>query len=80
METDFETACFAFRKEIEELATKVRSLMDHSEFKKAQSDDQRDPGEMRANIMLTFRHLEDARMRIGKTIQAFDGGASCYPK
>lgn len=36
--------------------------------------------EMHANITLTYRHLEDARMRLGKTIQAFDGGTSVYPK
>ena len=29
-----------------------------------------------ANIMLAHRHLEDARMRIGKVIQALEGGQS----
>lgn len=37
-----------------------------------------DPGEMLANIMLAYRHLEDARMRIGKIFQALDGGKSVY--
>ena len=37
-------------------------------------------GEMKANIMLCYRHLEDARMRLGKAIQAYDGGISVYPK
>jgi len=37
-------------------------------------------GEFRANITLAFRHLEDARMRLGKAIQAIDGGVSCYDK
>jgi len=32
------------------------------------------------NLRLAFRHLEDARMRLGKAIQAIDGGVSCYPK
>ncbi len=35
-------------------------------------------GEMKANLMLAVRHLEDARMRLGKVIQAKNGGVSCY--
>jgi hypothetical protein len=38
----------------------------------------RDTGEMAANIKLAYRCLEDARMRVGKAVQAFDGGQSCY--
>lgn len=37
-------------------------------------------GEMIANIMLAYRHIEDARMRLGKVIQAHDGGESIYDK
>ena len=37
-----------------------------------------DRGEMIANVMLAYRHLEDARMRLGKVIQAYDGGVSVY--
>lgn len=33
-----------------------------------------------ANIMLAYRHVEDARMRLGKMIQAVDGGTSVYPR
>lgn len=39
-----------------------------------------DINEARANLTLAFRHLEDARMRLGKSIQALDGGVSCYDK
>ncbi len=35
---------------------------------------------MKANIMLTYRHLEDARMRIGKILQAADDGVSILDK
>ena len=35
-------------------------------------------GEALANIMLAHRHLEDARMRIGKMIQALEGGVSIF--
>jgi hypothetical protein len=36
--------------------------------------------EARANIVLAYRALEDARMRFGKAIQAADGGVSIYDK
>jgi hypothetical protein len=38
------------------------------------------PGEIGANMMLAYRHLEDASMRLGKAIQAHDGGISVYDK
>ena len=37
-----------------------------------------DKDEMFANIELAYRHLEDAWMRIGKVIQAFDGRKEIY--
>lgn len=36
--------------------------------------------EAKANIMLAFRHIEDARMRCGKVLQALDGGVSVYDR
>jgi hypothetical protein len=36
--------------------------------------------EARSNVKIAFRHLEDARMRFGKAIQAADGGTSVYDK
>lgn len=38
------------------------------------------PGEVGANLTLAYRHLEDASMRLGKAIQAIDGGISVYDK
>lgn len=35
---------------------------------------------MKANLTLAHRHLEDAAMRLGKAIQAKDGGISIYGK
>jgi len=35
-------------------------------------------GEAAANVLLAYRHLEDASMRLGKAIQAIDGGVSVY--
>lgn len=37
-----------------------------------------DVPEVIANLTLAHRHLEDARMRLGKAIQAWDGGTSIY--
>jgi hypothetical protein len=39
-----------------------------------------DRSEMIANLTLAYRHLEDASMRLGKAIQAYDGGKSVYNK
>lgn len=38
------------------------------------------PGEAIANATLAYRHLEDASMRLGKMLQALDGGVSVYDK
>lgn len=35
-----------------------------------------DRGEVVANLMLAYRHIEDARMRLGKVYQARNGGIS----
>lgn len=79
----FTDECNDFRRQIGHLGNQVRTLMNHPEFKTVQRPDDpnpRDAGEMKANIMLAFRHLEDARMRLGKAIQASEGGVSCYDK
>lgn len=39
-----------------------------------------DMAELSANVTLAFRHCEDARMRLGKAIQALDGGVSIFDK
>jgi hypothetical protein len=39
-----------------------------------------DLNEAIANVMLAYRHLEDASMRLGKVIQALDGGVSVYDR
>lgn len=36
--------------------------------------------EVVANATLVYRHLEDASMRLGKMLQALDGGVSVYDK
>jgi hypothetical protein len=66
------------RKRIKELANNVLALRGHSSF--AVVNIGIDQDEMHANIMLAYRHLEDAAMRLGKAIQAFEGGTSLYDK
>jgi len=39
-----------------------------------------DKPEIIANLTLAYRHLEDARMRLGKVIQSHEGGKSIYDK
>ena len=78
MGEEIKDACFNLRKEILDLATRTNDLMNHSDLIGKANDEKH--GEMRANIKLAYRHLEDSRMRIGKVVQACDGGTSCYPK
>lgn len=60
---------------IEENVTKLKDVVKDDELLP-----ESDRSEIIANVMLAYRHLEDARMRIGKAIQAYDGGASVYDK
>ncbi len=52
---------------------------EHPEMKTPSAPNE-NKGEAMANIKLAYRHIEDARMRIGKAIQAMDGGVSVYDK
>ena len=77
--TGINDECFDVRKAILKIGNGVHALMRHPVFDGEQTyGGQHD--EMKANIMLAYRHLEDVRMRLGKVVQAHDGGTSCYPK
>ena len=67
---------YNLRKECLELEGKLR---DAKKFITTETVDG-DKAEMLGQITLAFRHLEDARMRIGKTVQYHDGGKSVYEK
>ncbi len=71
--------CDALRKAIGELDDVTRSLKTHGVFTESEEYEGQH-GEMKANIMLAYRHLEDARMRIGKVLQAADDGVSILDK
>ena len=71
--------CDGERLKIASIAKRVKFGMINSFFSREQeSPDQH--SEMKANLMLAYRYLEDARMRLGKVIQAMDGGVSIYDK
>lgn len=75
----FKNACLEERGSVEVLKHHILELMDDEVFK-SQPTVQMNFGEMKANIMLAYRHLEDARMRLGKAIQASEGGVSIFDK
>jgi hypothetical protein len=77
------TDCEALRRELKALAEKVLALRGGD--RQASNMDinagwVEANGEATANVMLAYRHLEDASMRLGKAIQALDGGVSVYDK
>lgn len=76
----FKENCFSIRETIKAVKVSTISLKSHRAFDEGEPIGSDRFSEMKANIMLAYRHLEDARMRLGKTIQAYDGGESCYPK
>ena len=80
MEEEIKDVCFNIRKEIELLKGQVRLLKNHGDVSFGSKCDPEQIGEMKSNIVLTYRHLEDARMRLGKVVQASDGGKSVYPR
>jgi len=73
----FDEKCFGPREALKSIGSQVKALMGHPIFTAGGYEDF---GEMKANIMLAYRHIEDARMRLGKAVQAYDGGTSCYPR
>lgn len=66
------------RKSIKETAKNLNDFkQQHNECETTQKENR---GEVMANLTLAYRHLEDASMRLGKVLQAFDGGESVYDK
>jgi len=65
-----------FRKELKDIAKRIKATKENKA--KDEVDGIEDRGEELANLTLAYRHLEDASMRIGKTLQALAGGESVY--
>ena len=64
-----------FRRELKDVADRIGALRPEPGMSLASI-----PPEAYANVTIAFRHLEDASMRLGKVIQALDGGVSVYDK
>jgi hypothetical protein len=76
MDRDIEQHIKNLRMAIKALAGEVKASHEHPVFEKPNAV--MDDDEMHANLTLAYRHLEDAAMRLGKVVQAFDGGKSVY--
>lgn len=75
----FDSLAKEFRTKIKDLATELKSdLRDCAAH--VPEGQIHDIAELYANITLAYRHLEDSAMRLGKAIQARDGGSSVYDK
>ncbi len=77
MEPDIREEATQLRDQCVRLERQTRRLNDHHVFRDPPDYDGQHP-EMHAQIMLAVRHLEDARMRLGKLIQYADGAVSIY--
>lgn len=71
--------CRDLRTRAKGLAQETWGLRQHPALREEQARPWQH-GEMIANATLAFRHLEDARMRLGKAIQHAEDGISCYDK
>ena len=70
---DFKEECFRLRAMIEELKNHAKAIKSDATGGVFDMSNCADQHEALANLMLVYRHLEDARMRVGKAIQAYDG-------
>lgn len=77
------------KRECEEFRRKLKIVADEMNLARRQPPEERiftdldlarRHSEAIANLTLAFRHVEDASMRLGKAIQALDGGVSVYDK
>ena len=75
----WEELCNDLRAECKETEMRVRELTKADVFWGEEAFEGQH-GEMGAHVMLAVRHLEDARMRLGKAIQYAGDGVSCYDK
>jgi hypothetical protein len=80
--SQFVADCNWHRKEIKRVAADVKKFLEQTKIGALnnETDGIEDVGEMLSNITISYRHLEDAGSRLGKAIQAKDGGVSVYDK
>lgn len=79
MDESLKDICDRLRAALRDVELQARGLKDHPVFKEPPAyEGQR--GEMIAQSMLAVRHIEDARMRLGKVLQYAGDGTSIYDK
>ena len=78
-ESTVEEVADAARRDLKNIESAMRAQMHNSRFNCEQAYPGQH-GEMKAQIMLTVRHLEDARMRCGKVLQYAGDGVSILDK
>ena len=79
MEEQLEEMCKRLRDDLKKIEMQARSILKHSD-RSAENTFENQRGEQKAQAMLAVRHIEDARMRLGKVIQYNGTGVSCYDK
>lgn len=79
MDADIKTKSLWLRNIIHSAEDDCRAMMDDDVFGGEQRFHNQH-SEMKANIMLAVRHLEDARMRLGKLCQYAEDGVSILDK
>lgn len=78
MEATLGNVIESYRSNIEKSIQSIISLK--GKIDTFQVCEKEDRGEVIANITLALRHLEDAKMRLGKVYQAIEGGVSNNPR
>jgi hypothetical protein len=82
MELNFDEAMIELREKLKKLGKQIMQQKEiiSQEAKEGKTPVIEDTGEVMANLMLAYRHVEDASMRIRKVMQARNGGVSVYDK
>jgi hypothetical protein len=68
------------RAQIQAVADAVAEMRRTGGYGLGELPPEADTGEAISNVVLAYRHLEDARMRLGKAVQALQGGVSIYDR
>lgn len=74
----FTQACSQMRTEIKKNGRDILKIITIVAEANFTCTPESDIDEMTANVMMAYRHAEDAAMRLGKAIQAFETGKSIY--
>jgi hypothetical protein len=77
--TDLKTVCETLRAELLSIEKAARAIKDHPAIKQPDTFPGQH-GEMIGQSMLAVRHIEDARMRIGKVLQYGRDGVSIFDR